>query len=71
MLEEIDDGLWGFDGHVVRGRLRVEGEGAVVQHKLGIIGRHSLDAEVAEHSVRFPATKEHNSLRRRWRRGGL
>ena len=64
VLEESDDGWRGFDGHggCMRSRLRVEREGAVVQHKLGIIGRRSLDAEITEHCVRFPATEEHDGV---------
>ena len=39
---------------------RSEGEGAMVQHELGEVGRVGLDAKVAEHGVRFPALQELN-----------
>ena len=59
--EERRDGWWCFNGEVAIGEgLRVEGEGAVVEHQLGVVigkgGR--LDAKVAEHCVRFPTTEE-------------
>ena len=63
--EERGDFGWGLvrEGAFSVGR-RVEGEGAVVQHLLGVVvgvgGR--LDAEVPEHSIRFPAAEEHDGV---------
>ena len=44
-------------------RAGCEGARAVVEHKLGELGSGSLDAQVPEHCVRFPAAKEHDGVR--------
>ena len=64
MWEELGDGERGFGGYggFMRARV-VEGEGAVVQHELGIVTGSCLDAQVPEHGVRFPATEEHDGVR--------
>ena len=52
LVREVSDGLF----HGARG----ESEGAVVKHALreSESMRGSLDAQVAEHGVRFPAAKQ-------------
>ena len=64
--EEVSDCGWSLVGEgagffVARW---LESEGAVLQHLLGIVacvGR-CLDAEAAEHGVRFRATEEHDGV---------
>ena len=59
----VQDGshVGGLDGEVVVGKvIGHEGEGAVVQHGLGVIGGMggSLYAQVAKHGIRFPSAEE-------------
>ena len=35
-----------------------EGKGPIIQHELGIVVGGGLNPQVAEHGVRFPASKE-------------
>ena len=59
----VQDGshVGGLDGEVVVGKvIGHEGEGAMVQHGLGVIGGMSsrLDAQVAKHGIRFPSAEK-------------
>ena len=59
MGHDFSHGRWGFVGQAcVLVSLWVEGVGAVIEHALRIVlgVGCGLDAQVAEHGVRFPPT---------------